>query len=213
MFLLQVFSSNPIQGVAWVLGFLLALSVHEAAHAYAADYLGDPTARFAGRVTLNPAAHLDPFGTLLLFFLGFGWGRPVPINPGNFRNRRAGEILTSLAGPLSNFCVALVLALPLNFLTTPGSGAYIFLQTVIFLNVIIMVFNLLPIPPLDGGGVVAALLPVDLAVKYLQKGPVVLFVLILADYILHIGILSQIIFSVANIVRATIDLATTFGVS
>ena len=142
MFLLNL---PAFEIVAWIVGSLVALAVHEAAHAAAANYLGDPTAKFEGRVSLNPLRHLDPVGTLMLLFAGFGWGKPVPVNPRNFTNPEVGEALTSIAGPLSNFVVALALAIPHNLLE-PGTHLFIFVQTVMFVNIVIMVFNLLPIP-------------------------------------------------------------------
>ncbi|MBU1089260.1 site-2 protease family protein [Patescibacteria group bacterium] len=196
--------------LAWVAGFLIALSVHEAAHAAVANYLGDPTAKFAGRISLNPLKHLDPAGTIFLLFMGFGWGKPVPINPQNFANRRAGEILTSLAGPLANFTVALILAIPHNLLD-PGSTAFLFVQTAMFVNVIIMVFNLLPIPPLDGGGVAVNFLPAELAEKYRRNGPIFLFGLIAFDWVFKTSILWGILGTLINIVFAAINLSTTLG--
>jgi Zn-dependent protease len=207
MFLLQL---STLEITAWVAGFLVALSVHEAAHAAAAAYLGDPTAKLEGRVSLNPLRHLDPFGTIMLLFAGFGWGKPVPVNPRNFANPRVGEILTSVAGPLSNFTVALLLAIPHNLLA-PGTSAFIFVQTVMFVNIVIMVFNLLPIPPLDGGGVVVNFLPEKLAEKYIRNGPILLFGLIAFDWVFDTGILWGILGRLVNIVFAAINLSTIFG--
>jgi Zn-dependent protease len=196
---------------AWIIGFLLALVVHEAAHAACANFLGDPTAKFAGRISLDPRRHLDPMGTIFLLFVGFGWGKPVPINPANFVNPRAGEILTALAGPLANLVTALILALPYNFLTTPESLFNLFFQILILVNILILVFNLLPIPPLDGGGVVVNLLPSRLAIIYRQYGPVILFSLIAAGVVFNISILREIIEPVVNIVWTAVNLSTRFG--
>ena len=207
MFLFQL---SNLEVIAWIVGFLVALSVHEAAHAAAAAYLGDPTAKWAGRVTLNPLRHLDPVGTVMLLFAGFGWGRPVPINSNNFANPKTGEMLTAIAGPLANFTVALALAIPHNLLT-PGSAAFIFVQNVMFVNIVIMVFNLLPVPPLDGGGAIASFLPPRLAVPYRQYGPLVLFGLIGFDWIFHTSILWGILGKLINIVFAAINLSTTFS--
>jgi Zn-dependent protease len=207
MFLLD-FSTLEI--VAWVVGFLIALSVHEAAHATAANYLGDPTAKLAGRVSLNPLRHLDPFGTLMLLFAGFGWGKPVPVNSSNFANPRVGEALTSLAGPLANFTIALALAVPHNLLA-PSSPAFIFVQNIMFVNIVIMVFNLLPIPPLDGGGVVVNFLPPKWAESYRRNGPILLFGLIAFDWVFHTGILWGILGRLINIVFAVVNLSTIFG--
>lgn len=207
MFLLDL---PVLQMLAWVAGFLIALSVHEAAHAASAAYLGDPTAKLEGRVSLNPLRHLDPFGTLMLLFAGFGWGKPVPVNPRNFANPKAGEILTALAGPLANFTVALALAIPHNLLST-DTTAFIFVQTIMYVNIVIMVFNLLPIPPLDGGGVVANLLPPEIRETYLRNGPILLFGLIAFDWVFHTSLLWNILGKMINIVFAAINLSTTLS--
>lgn len=146
-------------------GLVLALSLHEFAHGYAAYKMGDNTAKYQGRLTLNPLHHLDPIGTICLFLLNFGWARPVPINPYNFKNRRLGVIVVSLAGPFMNFFVALLSGLigeailrfaPINVFT-------IFLTNVVYycmvLNVGLMTFNLIPLPPLDGSKVLFEFLP------------------------------------------------------
>jgi len=208
MFLLNL---SSIEALAWIAGFLLALSVHESAHALAANYLGDPTAKFAGRISLNPLSHLDTAGTIFLLLVGFGWGKPVPVNHNNFANPRIGELLTSLAGPLSNLAVALLVALPYNFLCEPGSTVFIFLQTVIFVNIVLMVFNLLPIPPLDGGGALAAVLPTSASEALRRNGPIVLFSVIAVDYVFKIGILGKIMWPLINIVFVMVNLSTTFG--
>jgi Zn-dependent protease len=209
MFLLGL---SPFEMFAWVVSFLVALSVHEAAHAFATDYLGDPTARYAGRVTLNPLAHLDPAGTLFLLFAGFGWGRPVPINPANFRSPRAGAILTSLAGPLSNLALALLLAIPYNFLLTPETSLWLFVQTAMYLNVILLVFNLIPLFPLDGGNAVAPLLSPRVQAAFYQYGPFVLFGLIATDFAFKTHILWNFLNPAIDIVWTVVNLATTFGV-
>ncbi len=208
MFLLGL---SPLDLAAWIVGFLAALTVHEAAHAATANYMGDPTARYAGRITLNPLKHLDPMGTLLIFLVGFGWGKPVPVNPLNFVNPRAGQILTSLAGPLANFTLALLLALPINFLLDPGSAVFNFVRVILLVNVIIMVFNLLPVYPLDGGNAVAPLLPPRLRAAFFQYGPVALFGVIALDYVFKTGILASILFPLINIVDAVVNLSTRFG--
>ena len=149
----------------WLIPLILSITVHEWAHAASANWLGDDTARLLGRNTLNPLAHVDPVGTLLLPILGvpFGWAKPVPINPIRFRrdvNMKLGVLLVAAAGPFSNVCLAaicwLLLALPLlpNDLALSHG-----LTTMIMLNLSLAVFNLLPIPPLDGSRIVDALMP------------------------------------------------------
>ena len=146
-------------------GLLLALSMHEFAHGYAAYLMGDNTAKYNGRLSINPLDHLDPVGTICLLLFRFGWAKPVPINPYNFKNRRAGIIVVSLAGPFMNFILALLSAFALALISVymPYSKITEFLALVLYyseiLNVGLMVFNLIPIPPLDGSKVLLELLP------------------------------------------------------
>ncbi len=146
-------------------GLFFALSVHEFAHGYAAYRMGDNTARYSGRLTLNPLHHMDIVGTLCLLLFKFGWAKPVPINPQNFKNQKKGIIIVSLAGPLSNFLLALVSAviytLCWKYFSSSEIGtflSYIFYYSTA-LNVGLMVFNLIPIPPLDGSKILSEFLP------------------------------------------------------
>lgn len=165
--LTQLFS-NPITLIYWLLAFGLSLSIHEAAHAWMADRLGDPTARLAGRMTLNPLAHLDPLGTLMLLFFRFGWGKPVPIDDYNLQNPRKDAGLISLAGPAANLILATTLSLILR-LSPPASNfsllTSVLLTPIIILNVSWGIFNLLPIHPLDGGKILVGFLPSESALK------------------------------------------------
>ena len=145
--------SNPIQFIFFIVALLIAITVHEFSHAWMANYLGDPTAKLAGRLTLNPISHLDPIGTIMLLLVGFGWGKPVPFNPYFLRRGgKAAPLLVAIAGPLSNFVLAITLSItykiiyPLAGNTLLLSGLYIIIE----INIILMIFNLLPIPPLDG---------------------------------------------------------------
>lgn len=161
----------------FIIAFLFSLAIHEAAHAWMADRLGDPTARLEGRLSLNPFAHLDPLGALLPFFLIltgspiiFGWGKPVPFDPFNLREPRRDTALISLAGPAANLILATLLAIAIRtghlFL---GPTAFLiedFLAPIIQLNITWGVFNLLPLHPLDGGKVLIGFLPSDLAYKW-----------------------------------------------
>jgi Zn-dependent protease len=156
---------DPIALLLSLPALILALTVHEYAHAKAADKLGDPTPRMNGRLTLEPWAHLDPVGTLMLLIFRFGWAKPVPINPRNFRDYRQGMLITSLAGPLSNVGLSIIAAFLLAFRMPswpiigliPHLGEILF--SIFLLNLYFAIFNLIPIPPLDGSKVVMALLP------------------------------------------------------
>src|SRR3990167_5595522 len=112
MLILTLLQSNPVIALAFITGLVSAITIHEFAHAYVAWRLGDPTAKLAGRLTLNPGAHLDPVGTIALLFIGFGWGKPTPFDPFNLRNIKRDSALISLAGAVSNFLLAALLSLP-----------------------------------------------------------------------------------------------------
>ncbi|WP_182482664.1 site-2 protease family protein [Calidithermus roseus] len=148
-----------------VVGILLfSLTLHEIGHALSASWSGDQTARLMGRISLNPFRHLDPWGTLLLLFAGFGWARPVPIDPRNFRNYRLGLFVVSIAGIVVNLAIALLCALLLRGLDTlgvamPDSTLTNALLYAAAINITLAVFNLLPVPPLDGSKIVQSLLP------------------------------------------------------
>ncbi|WP_161882642.1 site-2 protease family protein [Deinococcus alpinitundrae] len=156
MGLISLLQSNPTAFVIIALALVLSLTVHEFAHAYTADRLGDPTPRRLGRVTLNPLAHLDPFGALLLLVAGFGFARPVPVNFANLG--RWGMVAVAAAGPLSNILIALVCILLLRVLPETNLGDTI-LGIVASINVVLAVFNLIPIPLLDGSRILAGIFP------------------------------------------------------
>lgn len=157
---------------------LLALSVHECAHGWVSSKLGDPTPRYQGRLSLNPLAHLDPVGTLLMILTGFGWAKPVQVNPNYYKNTKKGMALVAAAGPLSNFLMAVIgmvlltvfscITLFMNSGTSVMKIVYMVLQRFILLNINLMVFNLIPIPPLDGSKVLGMFLPNDIYYKMLQ---------------------------------------------
>jgi len=172
---------------------LLALTVHECAHAWVAYRLGDPTAKMLGRVTLNPIRHLDPIGTLMLLFSGlFGWAKPVPINPRNFRNMSRSIVLVSLAGPLSNLALAALFAIAYKIFEMAGPGflssmpglwrpLFAMIEVSIIINVALAVFNMVPVPPLDGSKVLGNLLPARQAfawARFEQYGFFILLILI-----------------------------------
>lgn len=158
--------------VIMILSFLVALTVHEYAHARSALAAGDETAKRAGRVSLNPLDHLDPIGTIMFLFTmlnGFGiaWGKPVPVNPYYFKNPRWDNLKVSLWGPASNIITAIVLGLVYRVVAPSLPSNYaLLLQTMILFNLMIALFNLIPVPPLDGSHILSSLLPIETARKY-----------------------------------------------
>ncbi|MCX6719808.1 MAG: site-2 protease family protein, partial [Candidatus Staskawiczbacteria bacterium] len=166
---------------------------HELAHGYVAYGLGDPTAKYEGRLTLNPLKHLDPFGSiilpLLLFIAGspflFGWAKPVPINPYNFTDKKYGEIKVSIAGPASNFALAIFFGLILRFIPNiflfGNPGIAIALSYIVAINIWLGVFNLIPIPPLDGSWILFSFLPASMqgAKVFLKQYGIVILVLLI----------------------------------
>ncbi len=149
-----------------LVALIIAITIHEFSHALAAERLGDPTPRLQGRLTLNPLAHLDPIGTILLILVRFGWGRPVQFDPFNLRNPRRDGALISLAGPTSNMLVAIVCAL-LFRLPMPATLSYLLFVT-LQMNVVLGIFNLVPIHPLDGFKIVEGILPEEQAREWHQ---------------------------------------------
>lgn len=174
---------------------IIAITFHEYAHAYAADKLGDDTPRMQGRLNLNPLSHLDPVGFMLLMFAGFGWGKPVQINPRNFnRNVRMdkGEAIVSVAGPLMNFALAIVSAIALGavymfssttfLLSTVGNIIYILLQELVIINIGLGVFNLIPLPPLDGSKIFINFMPYN-ARRWILEHSQIFYYIFLAIWI------------------------------
>ncbi len=164
-----------LEFLLWFPAVVVALTVHEFAHAFVADRLGDPTARAQGRVTLNPLSHLDLVGTILLVVMHFGWGRPVPVDTRYLRNPRRDLLVISAAGPAINLATAVVLGLGMRTvgqsLLTSETGVFVYLglQALVLLSLLLAFFNLLPVPPLDGSKVLMGLLPVPLADAYARQ--------------------------------------------
>lgn len=170
---------------------LVTITIHEFAHALVADRLGDPTPRLAGRLTLNPISHIDPIGLLALVLVRFGWAKPVPINPYNFKNVRQGTMLVSIAGPLSNFFVAWILAIifrivPLADYSVLQQG----LDYAIWINIALAVFNLIPIPPLDGSKIFDQFIPYQYMEFLRQNGLLILLVFIMFGSPLLFGVVN-----------------------
>jgi Zn-dependent protease len=200
---------NLTQILPLIPGFILGLTLHEFSHALMADRLGDHTARRMGRLTLNPIAHLDLFGSLMLIFAGFGWAKPVPVNYSALRSPRRDMALIAVAGPVANVILAAVLAFVLRVLMPAGPNApgllpesvlLVFFQG-IWINVILAVFNLIPVPPLDGSRIVAGLVPEHWNHGYEQFeriGPLLLLGLVLLASVTGVSVLSRIIMPVAN---------------
>jgi len=187
---------------------LLALTVHEFAHGYVAYRLGDPTAKNLGRLTLNPLKHLDPIGTIAFFFIKFGWAKPVPVNPSYFKNPKKDMLWVALAGPATNLGLAVISAIVTKFIwalasmlpysalaeaiLVPLNGMLI---ASVWINLVLCIFNFLPIPPLDGSRILTGILPNDLARSYLQVeryGFIIILVLAFS------GVLSKVILPVIS---------------
>jgi len=162
----------------YILAIFSALTFHEFAHAYVANRLGDPTPKLMGRLTLNPLAHLDFLGTVFLFLAGFGWGKPVIINPRNFSNPKWDNLTVSLVGPMTNFFYALIAGLVLRFVPLPNIIQTLFI-IIIEVNLIFMIFNLLPIPPLDGSKILRLFVSEETYLVLQQLGIPILFLLLI----------------------------------
>lgn len=190
--------SNPLVFIFSLISLVVAITIHEFAHAYAADRLGDPTPQLQGRLTLNPLAHLDPLGSIMILFAHFGWGKPVQFDPFNLRNPRRDSAIISVAGPLTNFGFAVICSLMLHgiqIIQIGNTSASIFavllaiftalLETFVVMNISLGIFNLVPIHPLDGFKIVEGILPDHYAKQWKElEGYGMIFLLFLAFPIL-----------------------------
>lgn len=197
---LSLISDQPLLFVIWLLAILLSLSVHEFSHALIGTLLGDSTAKNAGRLTLNPLAHLDMVGFFMLVLVGFGWGKPVPFNAYNLKYPRWGPTLVALAGPASNLINVVFFGLVFKLLLIthffPIDNLLLqFLSLLVIINLVLMLFNLIPIPPLDGSKVLLSILsaPKHQRTRFLleTRGPLILLGLIILDYLFGVNIFGR----------------------
>lgn len=209
MLLLNLLNS-PIDLLAIFIGFLVVgITIHEFAHAWVANKFGDPTAKMEGRLSLNPLVHLDPIGTIFFFLIGFGWGKPVPINT-HYLNHKKDELKVAIAGIIANLLLALILSIPIRVALLHGqiieSSPYLmFLNKIIDIQLILAAFNLLPIPPLDGSHFVEYFLDEEQKYKFQSVGQYLLIGIIFFDTITHqsiiFGVMEPIIRVLSLIVR------------
>jgi len=204
--IISLLFENPIMFFAWAVAIVIAITVHEFAHALAGTLLGDSTAKLQGRLTLNPISHLDLWGTLLLLVVGFGWGKPVPFNPYNLRNQRWGAAIVAMFGPLANLVSVIIFAVVIRLVFAfsglgPENMLIQFLLALIMVDTILLVFNLIPIPPLDGSKILFAILPSkynNFKIVLQRQGFFLLLALIIFDRILPVSILGSLFGFVIN---------------
>ena len=184
---------------------LFALTCHELAHGYVAWKLGDPTAKEQGRLTMNPLKHLDPLGVLAFFIMKIGWAKPVPVDPRYFRNPQQGMLLTALAGPVANILLAIVSAVLVKILGAIPVSSHLMYNLIkpiydmmlvsVWINVMLAVFNFLPIPPLDGSKVLMGILPPEQAMGYARLEPYGFIILLVLFYM---GIIGKVIMPIIH---------------
>lgn len=210
MLLLQLFSGQLplISFLAIITGILLGVTVHEYAHAYIAFKNGDMTAKYEGRLSLNPLAHLDPVGTLMLLIVGFGWGKPVPIDPRNFIKKES-EIKVALAGITANIIIAFIVAIPISVALAHGQLVdsipwLAFLKGIFEINLVLAAFNLMPVPPLDGSHLVEYFLDDEQKATYQTVGPSVLLGLILLSFLSNFSIFQIVVEPIVRTLSAII---------
>jgi Zn-dependent protease len=192
-------ADDPVSFIGFIVAIVLGITVHEFMHAYTSHRLGDDTGRLMGRLSLNPMAHMDVFGSLLLVLAGFGYGKPVPVNESRLRGGRTSWAAVAVAGPAANLAIAVLCAIPIRFggADLLGGDYFTILASIVFYNIVLGLFNLIPIPPLDGSRVVYALLPPQQAYTWRTfegYGPIVLMLLIFFGF----RILAAIVFGPAQ---------------
>lgn len=211
MLLLELFSGQLplISFAAIITGILVGVAIHEYAHALIAFKNGDPTAKYEGRLSLNPLAHLDLSGTIMLLLVGFGWGKPVPINPNNFKNKNS-ELKVSFAGIIANIILAFIIALPIRFAIMQGqiidnSPFLVFLNGVVEINLVLAAFNLIPIPPLDGSHLLESFMNEEQKNSFRSVGPSILIGLVLLSFLTNFSFFQIIVEPVVRFLSALVE--------
>jgi len=204
MGLVSLLMSNPGAFFLLVIPLLYSIIFHELAHGTVALWFGDRTAKYAGRLTLNPMAHLEPIGTLMLFFVGFGWAKPVPVNYAQLKNSRVGLISVSLAGCFTNILLAILAIFLLQFEWVRANATLSAVFSITAeINIILGAFNLIPIPPLDGSKVLMGFLPEDMQMSFSKLEPYGFFIIIA---LLFTGLLNPMIQFMENIIYGFISI-------
>lgn len=208
MGLISLLFTNPALFIILAVVLLYSVILHEVAHGWAAHLFGDDTAVLHGRLTLNPASHIDPIGALMLFLVGFGWAKPVPVNYYNLNNSRFGLFCVSLAGCLTNILIATIALILLQFNVINASPIYsVILPIVVRINIILGAFNLIPIPPLDGSKILMSFLPYRAQESLSRIEPYGFFILILLFFT---GILSPAIVFMQSLIYGSISILFSF---
>ncbi|MDD5195845.1 MAG: site-2 protease family protein [Candidatus Omnitrophica bacterium] len=208
MGLISLLFSNPALFIALAALLLYSVIAHEVAHGWVAHLFGDDTAMRYGRLTLNPASHLDPIGTLMLFLVGFGWAKPVPVDYYALRHSRFGFMSVALAGCATNILIATIALFLLQFRSINSNhGLYIILTILVSINIILGAFNLIPIPPLDGSKILMSVLPQEAQYNLARIEPYGFFILV---FLLFTGLLNPVINFMQNIIYSFIALLFSF---
>ena len=214
--LINLLFTEPILFIAIFVALVISITFHEFFHVLAAKLLGDSTGERMGRLTLNPLVHLDPWGTLAILFIGFGWGRPAPFNPYNLKNQKYGPALVALGGPFSNLLLIIIFGLILKIIY-PIFGSFnyltIFLQALVGFNGVLMIFNLIPVPPLDGSYLLRALLGRKFSrlSDFLDlNGPRILLGLILISWLFNISIFGYIVSPILGLISRILNIPLFF---
>ncbi|MFA6098797.1 MAG: site-2 protease family protein [Patescibacteria group bacterium] len=214
--IISLLFSEPVLFFAIFIALVISITFHEFSHVFTARLLGDRTGEYAGRLTLNPLAHLDFFGTIAILLVGFGWGKPAPFNPYNLKNQRFGPAMVALGGPAANLVLIIIFGLLLKIfypMFGPTSYVTIFLQVLVTFNGVLMVFNLIPIPPLDGSHILGGILGTRFA-RFSEAlnayGPRILFFLIFISVIFNISVFSYIIYPIVNFISKLLGVPLLF---